>query len=264
MPTKAAKVPRTAWMTMPSPNCASNTLLIAPRATPSAAAKARTSAGLMTALEGVGQRQQERPTGTEHRQGQRPAVGVLVDGVDVHDVTDPPPGGEGAREDEADRDSGLLDHRVDRHPAVVDLAGRAGVSSGRVAGTGTGVGLVAVGVRRGAVELLGTAEHGVVALHWSLLGGLWLCAHHTGRTLISTGEADALFPSTRPHPVPLRIPGPDDRPNLPRAGADLRVPRGCLVAEVGQDDALGPARANASGIYDARVKWLARRSSTGE
>ena len=46
---KAAKVPSTAWMTMPS-NCASNTLLIAPRATPSAAAKARTSAGLMTRL----------------------------------------------------------------------------------------------------------------------------------------------------------------------------------------------------------------------
>ena len=50
MPAKAANVPSTACVTMPSPNCASNTLLIAPRATPSAAANSSTRAGLMERL----------------------------------------------------------------------------------------------------------------------------------------------------------------------------------------------------------------------
>jgi hypothetical protein len=49
VPANAAKVPRTALITMPG-YCASNSLLIAPSATPSARAKASTSAGLMTRL----------------------------------------------------------------------------------------------------------------------------------------------------------------------------------------------------------------------
>ncbi len=50
MPAKAAKVPITAWMTMPPPNWYSKNLLNAPSATPSAAQKSSTNAGLITRL----------------------------------------------------------------------------------------------------------------------------------------------------------------------------------------------------------------------
>ena len=50
VPAKAAKVPITAWVTMPSPKRASKNLLSAPSATPSAAQNASTRAGLMTRL----------------------------------------------------------------------------------------------------------------------------------------------------------------------------------------------------------------------
>jgi hypothetical protein len=50
VPAKAANVPSTAWVTMPSPNWESKSLLSAPSAMPSATAKAITSAGLMTRL----------------------------------------------------------------------------------------------------------------------------------------------------------------------------------------------------------------------
>ena len=50
VPAKAANVPMTAWVTMPSPKRASKNLLSAPSATPSAAQNASTSAGLMTRL----------------------------------------------------------------------------------------------------------------------------------------------------------------------------------------------------------------------
>ena len=50
VPANAANVPSTAWVTMPSPNCASNTLLSAPSATPSRAQNASTRAGLITRL----------------------------------------------------------------------------------------------------------------------------------------------------------------------------------------------------------------------
>ncbi len=50
VPAKAANVPMTAWVTMPSPKRASKNLLSAPSATPSAAQNASTRAGLMTRL----------------------------------------------------------------------------------------------------------------------------------------------------------------------------------------------------------------------
>ena len=50
VPAKAANVPITAWVTMPSPNCASKNLLSAPSAMPSATANASTRAGLITRL----------------------------------------------------------------------------------------------------------------------------------------------------------------------------------------------------------------------
>ena len=50
VPAKAANVPMTAWVTMPSPKRTSKNLLSAPSATPSAAQKASTRAGLITRL----------------------------------------------------------------------------------------------------------------------------------------------------------------------------------------------------------------------
>ena len=91
------------------------------------------------------------------------------------------PGGDGADEDDQERDRGALDDRVDRHPAGgpgvrrrVRRAGRARAPGGGVAVTGVRAaargGLVAVGVRL-PVERLRATEHGVVALHGLLLGG---------------------------------------------------------------------------------------------
>ena len=87
VPAKAPKVPITAPDTTPSPNCASNTLLRPPSATPSRAQKASTSAGLTTRLNEFtidSAKAPRLPTITASSRLARMPVSGVISGVRIH------------------------------------------------------------------------------------------------------------------------------------------------------------------------------------
>ena len=212
VPAKAANVPITAWITMPWPYWYSNNLLKAPSATPSSAAKASTRAGLITRLNEL--------TIDSPKAPRPPMVIADVELVDLglrHGVA----GGRGRhhpgreRRDQHDeqREAGLLHDAVDRHRARATArcgsASRCSTWTGRtgaVAGVrraASAVDLVAVGVGRCPVELVGVAEDGVVALHGLLLGG------RRGRR--SDGPLASILPIARTRNRSGAGPPPDGR-----------------------------------------------------